>query len=183
MTDKNKNENRKEYLCIGLLAHVDAGKTTLSEAILHRTGAIRSAGRVDHGDAFLDTNSMERDRGITIFSKQASFTTYAGAERVWTLVDTPGHVDFSTEMERVLQVLDYAVLIISAADKVTGQVRTLWKLLEHYGVPAFIFVNKMDQAGADREAVYEQIRSELGSACVDLQGEICGNQNGGNQNL
>ena len=182
MTDKNKNENRKEYLCIGLLAHVDAGKTTLSEAILHRTGAIRSAGRVDHGDAFLDTNSMERDRGITIFSKQASFTTYAGAERVWTLVDTPGHVDFSTEMERVLQVLDYAVLIISAADKVTGQVRTLWKLLEHYGVPAFIFVNKMDQAGADREAVYEQIRSELGSACVDLQGEICGNQNGGNQN-
>ena len=182
MTDKNKNENRKEYLCIGLLAHVDAGKTTLSEAILHRTGAIRNAGRVDHGDAFLDTNSMERDRGITIFSKQASFTTYAGAERVWTLVDTPGHVDFSTEMERVLQVLDYAVLIISAADKVTGQVRTLWKLLEHYGVPAFIFVNKMDQAGADREAVYEQIRSELGSACVDLQGEICGNQNGGNQN-
>ena len=178
----DKKENRKEYLCIGLLAHVDAGKTTLSEAILHRTGAIRSAGRVDHGDAFLDTNSMERDRGITIFSKQASFTTFAGAERVWTLVDTPGHVDFSTEMERVLQVLDYAVLIISAADKVTGQVRTLWRLLEHYGVPAFIFVNKMDQAGADREAVYEQIRSELGSACVDLQGEICGNQNGGNQN-
>ena len=178
----DKKENRKEYLCIGLLAHVDAGKTTLSEAILHRTGAIRSAGRVDHGDAFLDTNSMERDRGITIFSKQASFTTFAGAERVWTLVDTPGHVDFSTEMERVLQVLDYAVLIISAADKVTGQVRTLWRLLEHYGVPAFIFVNKMDQAGADREAVYEQIRSELGSACVDLQGEICGSQNGGNQN-
>ena len=178
----DKKENRKEYLCIGLLAHVDAGKTTLSEAILHRTGAIRSAGRVDHGDAFLDTNSMERDRGITIFSKQASFTTFAGAERVWTLVDTPGRVDFSTEMERVLQVLDYAVLIISAADKVTGQVRTLWRLLEHYGVPAFIFVNKMDQAGADREAVYEQIRSELGSACVDLQGEICGNQNGGNQN-
>ena len=105
-----------------------------------------------------------------------------GTERVWTLVDTPGHVDFSTEMERVLQVLDYAVLIISAADKVTGQVRVLWRLLEHYGVPAFIFVNKMDQAGADREAVYGQIRSELGSACVDLQGEICGNQNGGNQN-
>lgn len=198
----------REYICIGLLAHVDAGKTTLSEALLHRTGAIRSAGRVDHGDAFLDTDSMERDRGITIFSKQASFTTKpvlslrpesaektekfekAGetaktdktasrinknsggqtqVERVWTLVDTPGHADFSTEMERVLQVLDYAVLIISAADGVTGQVRTLWRLLEHYGVPAFLFVNKMDQSGADREAVYAQIRDELGTACVDLQ--------------
>ena len=193
----------REYICIGLLAHVDAGKTTLSEALLHRTGAIRNAGRVDHGDAFLDTDSMERDRGITIFSKQASFTTRpvlslrpesggkaaqeAGKsdktgglankipcsktqiERIWTLVDTPGHADFSTEMERVLQVLDYAVLIISAADGVTGQVRTLWRLLEHYGVPAFMFVNKMDQSGADRAAVYAQIRDELGSACVDLQ--------------
>ena len=198
----------REYICIGLLAHVDAGKTTLSEALLHRTGAIRSAGRVDHGDAFLDTDSMERDRGITIFSKQASFTTKpvlslhpesaektekfekAGEtaktdktasrinknsggqthmERVWTLVDTPGHADFSTEMERVLQVLDYAVLIISAADGVTGQVRTLWRLLDHYQVPAFLFVNKMDQSGADREAVYAQIRDELGTACVDLQ--------------
>ncbi len=198
----------REYICIGLLAHVDAGKTTLSEALLHRTGAIRNAGRVDHGDAFLDTDSMERDRGITIFSKQASFTTRpvlplhsetaekagkfekAGEtakpgrttshadripggrtqmERIWTLVDTPGHADFSTEMERVLQVLDYAVLIISAADGVTGQVRTLWRLLEHYGVPAFLFVNKMDQSGADRAAVYAQIRDELGSACVDLQ--------------
>ena len=198
----------REYICIGLLAHVDAGKTTLSEALLHRTGAIRSAGRVDHGDAFLDTDSMERDRGITIFTKQASFTTKpvlslrpesegkagtAGTvgkagkpdnkanpanrvpggltqmERIWTLVDTPGHADFSTEMERVLQVLDYAVLIISAADGVTGQVRTLWRLLEHYGVPAFLFVNKMDQSGADRAAVYAQIRDELGNACVDLQ--------------
>ena len=192
----------REYICIGLLAHVDAGKTTLSEALLHRTGAIRNAGRVDHGDAFLDTDSMERDRGITIFSKQASFTTRpvfslptetakknrkagrtggpaagtAGTtgsrtqiERIWTLVDTPGHADFSTEMERVLQVLDYAVLIISAADGVTGQVRTLWRLLEHYGVPAFLFVNKMDQSGANRAAVYAQIREELGSACVDLQ--------------
>ena len=190
----------EEYISIGLLAHVDAGKTTLSEALLHRTGAIRSAGRVDHGDAFLDTDAMERDRGITIFSKQASFTTHPGMSsvavsaagaapdgkglsgtaavkntsaegvtRVWTLVDTPGHADFSTEMERVLQVLDYAVLIISAADGVTGQVRTLWRLLEHYGVPAFLFVNKMDQPGADRAAVYAQIRAELGSACVDLQ--------------
>ena len=183
------DEKKTEYLCIGLLAHVDAGKTTLSEAILHRTGAIRSAGRVDHGDAFLDTDAMERDRGITIFSKQASFTTHpaqrvslpagrsavlpsaeASAEdRIWTLVDTPGHADFSTEMERVLQVLDYAVLIISAADGVTGQVRILWRLLDHYGVPVFIFVNKMDQPGADRDAVYGQIRAELGNACVDLQ--------------
>ena len=197
------DEKKTEYLCIGLLAHVDAGKTTLSEAILHRTGAIRSAGRVDHGDAFLDTDAMERDRGITIFSKQASFTTHpaqrtsllgkraslpagrasvsagrsavlpsaeASAEdHIWTLVDTPGHADFSTEMERVLQVLDYAVLIISAADGVTGQVRILWRLLDHYGVPVFIFVNKMDQPGADRDAVYGQIRAELGNACVDLQ--------------
>ena len=170
---------KKEYLCIGLLAHVDAGKTTLSEAILHRTGAIRKSGRVDHGDAFLDTDAMERDRGITIFSKQASFTTRPGegfyqsaAERVWTLVDTPGHADFSTEMERVLQVLDHAVLIISAADGVTGQVRTLWRLLAHYHVPVFIFVNKIDQPGADRAAVYEEIRRELGSACVDLQKEL-----------
>ena len=198
--------NKKEYLCLGLLAHVDAGKTTLSEALLHRTGAIRSAGRVDHGDAFLDTNVMERDRGITIFSKQASFTTFPavpagtgqasgpapagtgtsggkktgrqdeeGTERIWTLVDTPGHADFSTEMERVLQVLDYAVLIISAADGVTGQVRVLWRLLDHYGVPAFVFVNKMDQAGADREAVYGQIRQELGTACLDLQ-EVIGSR-------
>ena len=169
---------KQEYLCLGLLAHVDAGKTTLSEAVLHRTGAIRSAGRVDHGDAFLDTDVMERDRGITIFSKQASFVTHpacAGAaekretERFWTLVDTPGHADFSTEMERALQVLDHAILIISAADGVTGQVRTLWRLLEHYRVPAFLFVNKMDQPGADRAAVYARIREELGSACVDLQ--------------
>ena len=209
---------KKEYLSIGLLAHVDAGKTTLSEAILHRTGAIRSAGRVDHGDAFLDTDAMERDRGITIFSKQASFTTrpaerffqpldkfphgrdslsgeqkkeigradsgsgkafpageyVPAAERVWTLVDTPGHADFSTEMERVLQVLDYAVLIVSAADGVTGQVRILWRLLSHYQVPVFIFVNKMDQPGADRAAVYDEIRRELGSACVDLQQALRG---------
>ena len=195
---KMMGKTMKEYISLGLLAHVDAGKTTLSEALLHRTGAIRSAGRVDHKDAFLDTDNMERERGITIFSKQASFTTYppvspeagggfaktagkgsgkkakdaAGEDgdpaRVWTLVDTPGHADFSTEMERVLQVLDYAVLIISAADGVTGQVRTLWRLLDHYGVPAFLFVNKMDQSGADRAAVYAQIRQELGTACVDL---------------
>ncbi|MDO4418517.1 MAG: TetM/TetW/TetO/TetS family tetracycline resistance ribosomal protection protein [Eubacteriales bacterium] len=173
-SQSNDHQNlEKEYMSIGLLAHVDAGKTTLSEAVLHRTGAIRSAGRVDHGDAFLDTDAMERDRGITIFSKQASFTTFPGGlrERVWTLVDTPGHADFSTEMERVLQVLDCAVLIISAADGVTGQVRTLWRLLDHYQVPSFLFVNKMDQPGADRAAVYAQIREELGTACVDLQGE------------
>ena len=176
-SQSNDHQNlEKEYMSIGLLAHVDAGKTTLSEAVLHRTGAIRSAGRVDHGDAFLDTDAMERDRGITIFSKQASFTTFPGGlrERVWTLVDTPGHADFSTEMERVLQVLDCAVLIISAADGVTGQVRTLWRLLDHYGVPAFLFVNKMDQSGADRASVDAQIRQELGTACVDLQEAFAG---------
>ena len=208
---KMMGKTMKEYISLGLLAHVDAGKTTLSEALLHRTGAIRSAGRVDHKDAFLDTDNMERERGITIFSKQASFTTYppvspeagggfaktagkgsgkkakdaAGEDgdpaRVWTLVDTPGHADFSTEMERVLQVLDYAVLIISAADGVTGQVRTLWRLLDHYGVPAFLFVNKMDQSGADRAAVYAQIRQELGTACVDLQEAFAGQTGQGTQ--
>ena len=147
---------------------MDAGKTTLSEALLHSTGAIRTAGRVDHGDAFLDTDEMERERGITIFSKQARFVSERGGlRRTYTLLDTPGHADFSTEMERVLGVLDAAVLVISAADGVNGQVRVLWRLLDHYGVPAVIFVNKMDQQGADRQALLSQIREELGSGCVD----------------
>ncbi len=155
----------KQNLILGILAHVDAGKTTLSEAMLHITGAVRKAGRVDHGDAFLDTDLMEKDRGITIFSKQARFET--GAKR-YTLLDTPGHVDFSTEMERVLGVLDCAVLVISAADGVNGQVKVLWRLLSHYEVPAFIFVNKMDQSGADREALLDAIHRELGLNCVDI---------------
>ena len=139
-----------KQICIGILAHVDAGKTTLSEALLYRAGAIRRLGRVDHQDAFLDTDAMERQRGITIFSKQAVLEL--GDTRV-TLLDTPGHVDFSAEMERTLQVLDCAVLVISGTDGVQGHTRTLWDLLERYQVPTFLFINKMDLAGADRAAL------------------------------
>ena len=159
----------EQNMILGILAHVDAGKTTLSEALLHITGAVRKAGRVDHKDAFLDTNEMEKERGITIFSKQARFSSVRGEQqRSYTLLDTPGHVDFSTEMERVLGVLDCAVLVISAADGVNGQVRVLWRLLDHYRVPTCIFVNKMDQDGADRAALLASIRKELGTRCVDV---------------
>ena len=159
----------EQNLILGILAHVDAGKTTLSEALLHITGAVRRAGRVDHGDAFLDTDDMEKERGITIFSKQARFTSERGEiRRTYTLQDTPGHVDFSTEMERVLGILDCAVLVISAADGVNGQVRVLWRLLEHYNVPVFLFVNKMDQNGADREALLTSVKKELSTRCVDI---------------
>lgn len=154
------------HINIAMLAHVDAGKTTLSEALLYKSGSIRKAGRVDNKDAFLDTNEMERNRGITIFSKQAVFS-YGGCE--FTLLDTPGHVDFSAEMERTLQVLDYAVLIISGADGVQGHTRTLWRLLARYNIPAFIFVNKMDQQGTDHDKLLAQIKDTLGSACVDFQ--------------
>ncbi len=166
------NHFHKENLILGILAHVDAGKTTLTEALLHSTGAVRKAGRVDHGDAFLDNNAMERERGITIYSKQARFTVEEGEQaRTYTLLDTPGHADFSTEMERVLSVLDYAVLVISALDGVNGQVRILWRLLQHYKVPAFIFVNKMDQQGADKAALMEQIHAQLGNHCVDFDAD------------
>ena len=159
----------EQNMILGILAHVDAGKTTLSEALLHITGAVRKAGRVEHKDAFLDTNEMEKERGITIFSKQARFTSVRGEQqRSYTLLDTPGHVDFSTEMERVLGVLDCAVLVISAADGVNGQVRVLWRLLDHYRVPTCIFVNKMDQDGADRAALLASIRKELGTRCVEV---------------
>ena len=146
----------KRVLNVGLLAHVDAGKTTLSESILYQSGAIRNLGRVDHQDAFLDTDEMERERGITIFSKQAVLTW---KDTEITLLDTPGHVDFSAEMERVLQVLDCAVLVISGADGVQGHTETLWKLLTRYGIPVFLFVNKMDQEGTDcgAEEVIEEI--------------------------
>ena len=129
-----------KHVVIGILAHVDAGKTTLSEALLYTTGGIRKLGRVDHQDAFLDTFSMERARGITIFSKQAELNTDLIH---MTLLDTPGHVDFSAEMERTLQVLDYAILVISGADGVQAHTRTLWKLLKQYQIPVFLFVNKM----------------------------------------
>ena len=164
------------HLIIGICAHVDAGKTTLSEGLLYLGGSIRKMGRVDNRDAFLDTDEMERARGITIFSKQAQFerTLADGTERMYTLLDTPGHADFSPEMERTLQVLDLAVLVISAADGVNAQVRMLWSLLEHYGVPTVIFVNKMDQMeaigeGESRRAeVFAEIQEKLGGNAVDF---------------
>ncbi|MDE7339318.1 MAG: TetM/TetW/TetO/TetS family tetracycline resistance ribosomal protection protein [Lachnospiraceae bacterium] len=152
-------------LVLGILAHVDAGKTTLAESILYRSGSIRKAGRVDHRDTFLDTDAQERSRGITIFSKQAEFS-WAGMDV--TLLDTPGHVDFSAEMERTLQVLDYAVLVISGADGVQGHVMTLWNLLMRYRIPVFLFVNKMDQPGTDREALMRELQERLGGQCIDF---------------
>ncbi|MDD6647636.1 MAG: TetM/TetW/TetO/TetS family tetracycline resistance ribosomal protection protein [Firmicutes bacterium] len=149
----------------GILAHVDAGKTTLSEALLYETGAIRKLGRVDHGNAFLDTDVQEKNRGITIFSKQARFT-YNDTE--FMLLDTPGHVDFSAEMERTLQVLDYALLVISGKDGVQGHTATLWKLLQKYKVPVFIFVNKMDLDGADKAGIMTELRNSLDQNCVDF---------------
>ena len=151
-------------LTIGILAHVDAGKTTLSEGLLYAAGALRTLGRVDHGDAFLDTEALERERGITIFAKQAVLD--CGGTHI-TLLDTPGHVDFSAEAERTLQVLDYAILVISGTDGVQGHTRTLWRLLERYGVPTFLFINKMDLAGADRAALLTDLQKSFG-ACVDL---------------
>ncbi len=150
---------------IGILAHVDAGKTTLSEAILYRSGKIKSAGRVDHGSTALDTHSLERERGITIFSSQSSFA-WGGTD--FALLDTPGHVDFSAEMERTLQVLDCAVLVISGSDGVQAHTETLWRLLRRYGLPCFIFVTKMDLAGASRSRVMEDIRTHLGDKCMDF---------------
>ncbi len=156
-----------QHAVIGILAHVDAGKTTLSESILFLSGRIRSQGRVDHKDAYLDTDQMEKERGITIYSKTAEFTY---GERDYTLLDTPGHVDFSPEMERSLQVLDAAILVISAPDGVTGQVRTLWRLLKHYRVPTFLFVNKMDQAGMNAARILGEIRQKLSEQVIDFTG-------------
>ena len=162
LQDPKKAEH---YRCIGLLAHVDAGKTTLSEAILYTTGTTRKLGRVDNRDAYLDTYALERERGITIFSKQA--VCQLGGTTV-TILDTPGHVDFSAEMERTLQVLDYAVLVISGADGVQGHTETLWSLLKRYQVPTFLFINKMDQPGTDREALLSELQKRLSESCVDF---------------
>ena len=161
MTENNRNR----HICTGLMAHVDSGKTTLSEALLYASGTIRKLGKVDTKDAFLDTDARERDRGITIFSKQAELT-WQGMDL--TLLDTPGHVDFSAEMERVLQVLDYAVLLISGADGVQGHTQTLWSLLQQYEIPTFLFINKMDQPGANKEALMEELKSRLSEGCIDF---------------
>lgn len=150
-------------IVMGILAHVDAGKTTLSESMLYLSGTVRKLGRVDHKDAFLDTYALERDRGITIFSKQAVFSL--GNKKV-NLLDTPGHVDFSAEMERTLQVLDYAVLVISGADGVQGHTETLWKLLKLYDIPTFIFINKMDQQGTDQAALFSELKERLDEGCI-----------------
>ncbi|MBP5743532.1 MAG: GTP-binding protein, partial [Oscillospiraceae bacterium] len=154
-----------KQLVLGILAHVDAGKTTLTEAMLYLSGRIRTLGRVDHRNSFLDTDDQERERGITIFSKQAMLQ--------WndlhiTLLDTPGHVDFSAEMERTLQILDAAVLVISGTDGVQAHTETLWNLLERYAIPTFVFVTKMDATSLSREALMEDLQLHLGEGCIDM---------------
>lgn len=162
------HEKAEKHICVGLLAHVDAGKTTLSEGILYHTGKIRKLGRVDHKDAYLDTYDLERERGITIFSKQAEVKL---GELGITLLDTPGHVDFSAEMERTLQVLDYAILLINGADGVQGHTMTLWRLLSRYQIPTFLFVNKMDQEGTDKEKLLGELKKRLSDNCVEFGGD------------
>lgn len=164
-TSENKPEKQ---ITMGILAHVDAGKTTLSEGILYTCKAIRKLGRVDHQDAFLDTNTLERNRGITIFSKQAECTL---GEFGMTFLDTPGHVDFSAEMERTLQILDYAILVISGEDGVQGHTETLWRLLSRYQIPVFLFINKMDQPGTDREALLAEVKEKLDANCVEFSAD------------
>lgn len=152
-------------MVFGIMAHVDAGKTTLSEALLYHSGSIRKIGRVDNQDAFLDNYALERERGITIFSKQAQIRL---GEQEITLLDTPGHVDFSAEMERTLQVLDYAILVVSGADGVQGHTRTLWQLLKRYQIPVFLFINKMDQLGTDKQLLLKELQENLSENCVDF---------------
>lgn len=156
-------------ITIGILAHVDAGKTTLTESILHLTGRIRSMGRVDHGDSYLDYDIQERDRGITIFSKEARFSHQ---DTAFTLIDTPGHVDFSTEMERALQVLDYAILVINGNDGIQSHSETIWSLLKHHQIPTYVFVNKMDMDKADHDILMEDIKNKLDQRCIDFNVDI-----------
>ena len=152
-------------ITLGILAHVDAGKTTLSEAILYSTGKLKELGRVDKKNSFLDTNELERERGITIFSKQARFNI---GEIEYTLIDTPGHVDLAPEMERTLQVLDYAILLISASDMIQGHTITLWNKLKQYNIPTFIFINKMDQPDTDRKKIISEIKTKLSEDIIDF---------------
>ena len=161
---QQRNENQGNMV-LGILAHVDAGKTTLSEQLLFKTGKIRERGRVDHGNSFMDTDAQERERGITIFSKQAILKL---GNITCTLLDTPGHVDFSAEMERTLQVLDYAILVISGTDGVQGHTKTLWRLLHHYQIPTFLFINKMDQTEKEKEELLREIKEKLSDDCLDF---------------
>ena len=163
--EEKKLEKPIKHICAGLLAHVDAGKTTLAEGLLYTCGRIRKLGRVDHKDAFLDNFSLERERGITIFSKQAQLV-WDGLDMA--LLDTPGHVDFSAEMERTLQVIDYAVLVINGSDGIQGHVQTLWRLLGEYGIPVFLFVNKMDQPDTDKERLLRELQARLDSGCQEF---------------
>lgn len=172
MDDTSRNKPKKQ-VSIGLLAHVDAGKTTLAESILYLRGQIRTMGRVDHKNAFLDTYELERERGITIFSKQAN--VWIGETQV-ALLDTPGHVDFSAEMERTFQVLDYAVLVINGADGVQAHVETLWELLKRYGIPTFLFINKMDQERTDKKRLLEELKEKQDVRCVDFSEDITSEQ-------
>lgn len=165
-TSENKPDSYKNHICAGILAHVDAGKTTLSEGLLYISGTIREMGRVDKQNAYLDTDIMERERGITIFSKQAMIKL---PELTIALMDTPGHVDFSAEMERTLQVLDYAILVISGADGVQGHTKTLWRLLEEYQIPVFLFINKMDQPGTAAPRLMAELKEQLSDSCISFQ--------------
>ena len=152
-------------LVIGMIAHVDSGKTTLSEALLYKTGEIRKLGRVDHGNAFLDTHNIEKSRGITIYSKQAVIHYN---DSIFTLLDTPGHVDFSLEAERTLQILDYAILVISGSEGVQSHTETLWRLLARYNIPVFIFINKMDISDKSHEDIMSELTSVLSASCIDF---------------
>lgn len=167
--ENESGQKPKKHICTGLLAHVDAGKTTLSEGILYSAGVIQEIGRVDNQNTFLDHDAVERMRGITIYSSQAVFDQ--GDTRI-TLVDTPGHVDFSAEMERVLQVLDYAVLIISGSEGVQSHTETLWQLLERYDIPVFLFINKMDQPDTDPQEILQELRRKLSDACTDFGTDV-----------
>ena len=159
------NQNTSSRAAIGILAHVDAGKTTLAEALLYSAGKLRTMGRVDHGNTVMDTHTLEKERGITIFASEA---TFSAGNTTFTLLDTPGHVDFSAETERVLQVLDCAVLVISGIDGVQSHTRTLWKLLSLYRIPTLIFVTKMDFARHSKEEIIENLHQELSASCIDF---------------
>ena len=168
-------KDAKRRITLGILAHVDAGKTTLSEAILYRTGELRKIGRVDHGDAFLDDSEIERNRGITVFSRQALFTAVSGdVATEFTLIDTPGHVDFAAEMERALSVIDYALLVVSGSEGVQAHTRTLYRLLLDRGIPVFVFINKMDIAVRQKDDILTELADELGCGPVDFSGVLEG---------